>query len=100
MDKVKNMCFHLVPLYVGDRPANTRGKPNESSNYYFRCYMSAGKDDPFYREARDIYSLCNACKKYYHIKPLNAEEIRERYFRGEKREVLIVSRNGCKWKTL
>ena len=33
MDRRKNMCCRIVPIYYGDRPAATRGKPNEGKDY-------------------------------------------------------------------
>ncbi len=95
MDRVKNMCSDIVPIYYGDRPSSTRGKPNESKDYYFRCYRSAGDNDPFYRQANTIPELCSGCKKYHHINPLSKEEIREKYYTGKQREVLVVSTTGC-----
>lgn len=93
------MCFHIVPVYYGDRPASTRGKPNESKDYYFKCYVSSeGLQD--YRQAGTIEELCNGCKKYCYIKPLSKEEIREKYYAGKPREVMVVSSIGWYLKTL
>jgi len=100
MDKRKNKCFHIVPVYYGDRPVSTRGKPNESKDYYFRCYASAVKGGPDYRQANTINDLCDGCKKHYHIKPLTKEEIKEKYYSGKSQEVLVVSSTGWHFKTL
>jgi hypothetical protein len=100
VDRVKNMCFDIVPIYYGDRPVSTRGKPNESKDYYFRCYRSAGENDPFYRQAGTIMELCSGCKKYRYIKPLSSDEIRTKYYSGQLREVLVVSSTGWHFKTL
>ena len=99
MDRRKNMCFHIVPVYYGDRPASTRGKPNKSKDYYFQCYHSAGKEQD-YRQASTIENLCGGCKKYLFIRPLSKEEISQRYYSGKPREVLIVSSTGWHFKTL
>ena len=100
VDRRKNMCFHLVPVYFGDRPALTCGKPNESKDYYFQCYHSSGKNDCGYRQASTIVDLCNGCKKYNYIKPLTKEEIREKYYGGKQREVMVVSTSGWYFKTV
>jgi len=94
------MCMHLVPVYFGDRPAATRGKPNESKDWYFRCYHSAERGGADYRQAATIEGLCNGCKKYTHIKPLTKEEIRERYYNGKPREVLVVTTTGWHFKEI
>ena len=91
------MCYHIVPIYFGDRPATTRGKPNESKDYYFRCYHSAETGKADYRQAATIEDLCNSCKKYQYIKPLSKEEIHQRY---GPRQVMVVSRNGWYFKNL
>ena len=100
MDRTLNMCFHIVPIYYGVRGIATRGKPNEGGGYYFRCYYSAGKDDPFYRQSNTISDLCTGCKKYKHIKPLSKEEIKSKYYQGKPREILVVSSTGWHYKTL
>lgn len=100
MDRRKNMCFHIVPMYYGDRPVSTRGKPNESKDYCFRCYHSADKNNQDYRQANTIEDLCSGCKKYNYIKPLSKEEIVEKYYSGKQREVLVVSSTGWHFKTL
>lgn len=100
MDRRKNMCFHLVPIYYGDRPVATRGKPNESKDYYFQCYLSADKTNQDYRLASSIEDLCNGCKKYNYIKPLSKEEIIQKYYSGKQREVLVVSSSGWYFKTI
>jgi len=99
-DRRKNMCFHIVPVYFGDRPSLTRGKPNESKDYYFQCYISADKKIQNYRQANTIEDLCNGCKKYHYIKPLTQDEIREKYYKGEHREVMVVSTSGWYFKKL
>lgn len=93
------MCFYIVPIYYGDRPSSTRGKPHESKDYYFRCYYSADKGEDF-RQAGTIEDLCSVCKKYYYIKPLTKAEIKEKYYAGKPREVLVVSSSGWHFKTL
>ena len=100
MDRRKNMCHFIVPVYCGNRPAMTRGKPNESKDYYFLCYSSATNEDCGYRKSRTIEELCSGCKKYYHIKPLSQDEIRERFYNGERRNVMVVSRNGWHYKEI
>ncbi len=100
MDRVKNMCFDIVPIYYGDRPVSTRGKPNESKDYYFQCFASAEKGGPSYRQANTIGELCDGCKKYHYIKPLTKEEIRKKYYAGKQREVLVVSTTGWHFKTV
>ncbi|WHH58457.1 hypothetical protein [Petroclostridium sp. X23] len=100
MDRRKNMCFNIVSIYYGDRPLATRGKPSESKDYYFRCYASAGSNDCGYRQASTIEDLCNGCKKYNYIKPLTKEEIREKYYAGKQREVMVVSTSGWHFKTV
>ena len=100
MNRRKNMCFHLVPVYYGERSAITRGKPNESKDYYFQCYFSADKLIQDYRQSSTIEELCNGCKHYYYIKPLTKDEIHEKYYAGKKREVLVVSSNGWYFKVL
>jgi hypothetical protein len=94
------MCFHLVPVYYGDRPATTRGKPNEAKDYCFRCYFSADKSIQDYRQSSSIEELCNGCKRYFYNKPLTREEIREKYYAGKPREVLVVSSTGWHFKAL
>lgn len=100
MDRRKNMCHNIVPVYYGDRPANTRGKPNESKDYYFLCYDSATNNDCGYRKSRTIEELCKGCKKYNHIKPLTKDEIRERFYNGKRRDVMVVSKNGWNFKEI
>ena len=97
MDRCKNMCFHIIPIYYGDRPVTSRGKPNESKDYYFQCYESA--ENAPYRTANSIKELCNGCKKYYYIKPLAKEEIKEIFYKGKSREVQVVSSNGWHFET-
>ena len=97
VDRRKNMCFHIVPIYFGDRPVTTRGKPNESKDWYFKCYHSAERGKEDYRQAPTIEDLCNGCKKYQYIKPLSKEEIHKRY---GPRQVMVVSRNGWHFKSL
>ena len=95
------MCFWLVPVYYGERPVSTRGKPNESKDYYFECYHKV--DDPgIYNTARanSIEELCVGCKKYDYIKPMSKEEINEKYYKNKSREVLVVSRQGWHFKTV
>lgn len=92
-DRRKNMCFHIVPVYCGDRPVSTRGNPNESKDFYFQCYVSA-KNNQDYRQSNTIEDLCNGGKKYHYIRPLTKEEIKERFYNGKKREVQVVSSNG------
>lgn len=99
MDRRKNMCFYIVPVYYGDRPNSTRGNPNESKDYYFQCYVSA-ENNQDYRKANTIEDLCNGCKKYHCIKPLTKEEIREKYYQGKSREALVVSSTGWHFNTL
>lgn len=79
MSRVKNMCFNIVPIYYGDRPATTRGKPSEGNDYYFQCYVSANKVQEDFRQSENISELCDGCKKYMYIKPLSKDEIREKY---------------------
>jgi hypothetical protein len=100
MDRKKNMCFHITPIYFGDRPVTTRGKPNESKDYLFRCYVSANEKIECYRQATTIEELCNGCKKYLHIKPLTKEEIKEKYYGGKPREVMVVSTSGWYFKEI
>ena len=100
MDRRKNMCFHIVPVYYGDRPATTRGKPNESKDYYFICYVSADISIQDYRQASTIEELCNGCKKYEYIKPLTKDEIREKYYNGKPREVMVVTTTGWHFKEI
>lgn len=100
MDRRKNMCFHIVPVYFGDRPVTTRGKPNESKDYYFQCYLSADKRIQDYRQANAIEDLCNGCKKYCYIKPLSKDELREKFYDGKPREILVVSTSGWYFKQL
>lgn len=100
MDRRKNMCFHIVPVYYGDRPVSTRGKPNEGKDYYFQCYHSADKKIEDCRTASSIEELCEGCKKYQYIKPLTPDEIREKYYSGKHREILVVSTTGWHFKTL
>ncbi len=97
MDRCKNMCFNLVPVYYGGRPVTTRGVPNISNDYYFQCYASASINDCGYRQANTIEELCNNCKKYNYIKPLSKEEIQKKY---GSREVLVVTTSGWHYKTL
>lgn len=82
-DRVKNMCYHIVPIYYGDRPASTRGKPNESNDYYFKCYVSA---EFMYRQANTIKELCTGCKKYEHVRPLTKDEIFKRFYKDKQRD--------------
>lgn len=96
MDRCANMCFHIVPIYYGDRSINTRGKPNEGKDWYFRCYVSAKETD--YRQANTINDLCKDCKKYLYIRPLTKDEIREQYYNGKSREVLVVTTTGWYFK--
>ena len=35
MDRRKNMCHYIVPVYCGNRPAMTRGKPNKVKTIIF-----------------------------------------------------------------
>jgi hypothetical protein len=100
MDRCKNMCFHIVPVYYGERPSSTRGKPNESKDYYFQCYVSANKREADYRRANTINDLCNDCKNYLYIKPLTKEEIKEQYYNGKSREVMVVSQTGWYFKEI
>ena len=100
MDRRKYMCHNIVPVYYGDRPASTRGKPNESKDYYFLCYASATNNDCGYKKSRNIEELCSGCKKYYHIKPLSKEEIRERFYKGKQRDVMVVSKKGWHYKEI
>lgn len=97
MDRRKNMCYHIVPVYCGDRPISTRGNPNESKDYYFQCYMSA--ENAMYRQGKSIEELCNGCKYYHHVRPLTKEEIKERFYKGKTREVQVVSSNGWHFET-
>lgn len=92
MDKRKNMCFHIIPIYYGERPISSRGKPNESKDYYFQCYESA-ENSPF-RQANSIEELCNGCKKYHYVKPLTKEEIKERFYKDKSIDVFILSSTG------
>lgn len=98
MDRRKNMCFHIVPIYYGDRPVSSRGKPNESKDYYFQCYVSA-ENNQDYRKSNTIEGLCNGCKKYHYIKPFTKEEIKEKFYKGKTREVQVVSSNGWHFET-
>ena len=100
VDRRKNMCFHIVPVYYGDRPATTRGKPNESKDYYFICYVSADKNIQDYCKAGSIEDLCNGCKKYEYIKPLTKDEIREIYYKDKPREVMVVTTTGWHFKEI
>lgn len=98
MDRRKNMCFYLVPVYYGERGIASRGKPNESNDYYFLCYVSASPEHCGYRRAENIEDLCNGCKKYFHIKPLTKDEIRDKFYNGKPREVMVVSTTGWHFK--
>jgi len=98
MDRRKNMCIHIVPVYYGDRPASTRGKPNEGKDFCYQCYHSS-QGGCGYRQEKDIEKLCHGCKKYHYVKPLTKEEIRERYYNGKKREVLVVGILGWHFET-
>lgn len=100
VDRRKNMCVHLVPVYYGERPACTRGKPNESKDYYFQCYVSADKRIQDSRIAGTIEELCESCPKYYHVKPLTKEEIKEKFYSGKDREVMVVSTTGWHFKKI
>ena len=98
MDRRKNMCCRIVPIYYGDRPAATRGKPNEGKDWYFRCYASYDIQTEVYREANTINDLCDGCKKYLYFKPLTKDEIREKYYSGKPREVMVVTKTGWHFK--
>lgn len=100
MDRRANMCMHIVPVYYGERPAITRGKPNESKDYYFKCYHSCTPEGCGYRQASNIEDLCNGCKKYNYIKPLTIEEIKDKYYGGKSREAMVVTKSGWYFKTL
>ena len=99
-DRRKNMCIHIVPVYYGERSVVTRGKANESKDYYFQCYHSADSKLQSYRQANTIEELCNDCEKYCHIKPLTPDEVREKYYKGQHREVLVVSTTGWHFKEI
>ena len=94
------MCIHLVPVYYGDRPEATRGNPNESKDYYFKCYTSVNFLEQDYEQAESIEDLCDGCKKYCYIRPLTSDEIREKFYNGKSREIMVVGKNGYHFKTV
>jgi len=97
-DREKEKCFHLVPEYYGERPASTRGEPSSKGDWYFKCYHTAEFKINDYRHSNSIIKLCNGCKKYLYIRPLTAEEIKQKYYNGKSRQVLVVNKNRWYFK--
>jgi hypothetical protein len=99
-DRKKDVCFHITPVYYGDRGVATRGNPFTSKDYYYECYVSEEKNKSTHRQANNIEELCKGCKKYLYVKPLTKEEIREKYYDGKDREVMVVTTTGFYFKKI
>ena len=70
VDRKKDVCVHIIPVYYGDRGVGTRGNPFTSKDYYYECYVSEDKNKSTHRQANNIEELCEGCKKYLYIKHL------------------------------
>lgn len=97
MSREKNVCRHVVPVYYGDKGIGTRGDPFKGArDYYYECHFTnAG-----YIKASTITKLCDGCNQYDYIKPLTKEEIKEKYYGGKDKEVMVVSSYGYYFKKI
>lgn len=97
MSREKQVCSHVIPVYYGNKGIGTRGNPfGGAKDYYFQCYFTKNKNKGDCRQTDTIKDLCEGCRQY--VRPLTKQEIKEKYYDGKDREILVVTPNRWYFK--